>query len=228
MKWSIFFAVAIGLLTVLGASLAGQLASTKRWHKRFFWSSAVVIVVLTYFQARMAKEPPTPAEISDAVLSKIQSKTPRGSIANPIAAEIADEVAKNILQAQAIENQQVCVRAFAAAKRLRDLQSGAEAKLKLGRTGSEASADRAEGLYEYTNDQLRQISGEVMFVYADMTTRIKLSSGTPPAVPIQAQQILSTGSLAPPIVLVGGYSYDYSSLSDTAGFLELLTRKVCP
>jgi hypothetical protein len=122
-------------------------------------------------------------------------------IVDPKAAEIADKVAKNILQAQAIENQQVCVGAFAVAKRLRDIQSEAETKLKpVQRSGSEASAMRAQELYEDANDQLRQIYGEVMFVYADMTARIKLSSGTPPEIPIQTQQLLSTGSLARPVL----------------------------
>lgn len=228
MNWSVFLAVAIGFLTVLGGGLAGQLASTKWWHKWFFWGSALVIVVLIYFQARMAKEPPTPSEISDAVLAKIQNKSPQGLITDPKAAEIADEVAKNILRAQAIENQQVCVRAFAVAKRLRDIQSDTEAKIKRERSGSEAAADRAQWAYEDARAQLTQIYGEVMFVYSDMTTRIKLSSGTPPATPTQAQQLLSTGSLTPPVNLVGGVSYNFDSLSATASFLELLARKVCP
>jgi hypothetical protein len=51
MNWNIGYAVAIGLLTVVVAGLAGHLASTKWWHKWVFWGAGLFIVVLIYFQA---------------------------------------------------------------------------------------------------------------------------------------------------------------------------------
>jgi hypothetical protein len=230
MKWSIFVSVAIGLLTVLGAGLAGHLASKERWHKWFFWSSGCLIVVLVYFQARMTKEPPTAAEISDAVSAKIQNKTPQDF--NPKAAEIADKVAKNILDAQAIENQQICVRAFAVAKRLRDIESEANAKIERNdrrNLGTRVGIMNFEAIHEDEDAELKQIYGEVMFVYADMTARIKLSSGTLPDIPIKAQQLLSTGRIPRLVPIEGGYQgVDLHPISPAAVFLELLAKKVCP
>lgn len=72
MNWTIFYAVAIGLLTVLGAGLAGHLAAKESWHKWFFWGSGLLIVALIYLQARSYKEPPTAEEIASAVLKKQQ------------------------------------------------------------------------------------------------------------------------------------------------------------
>ncbi|HYB60927.1 MAG TPA: hypothetical protein VEH50_05555 [Methylomirabilota bacterium] len=71
MNLSIFYDVSIGLLTVLGAGLAGHLAAKKWWHRWFFWGSGLVIVVLIYFHARSHKEPPTAGEIADAVRQKL-------------------------------------------------------------------------------------------------------------------------------------------------------------
>jgi hypothetical protein len=235
MKWSILVSVAIGLLTALGAGLAGHLSSKIWWHKWFFWGSGLVIVVLIYFQARMTKEPPSAAEISDAVSARLQNKTPQGFIADPKVAQIADQVAKNILQAQAIENQQICVRAFAVAKRLRDIESEANAELERNRQlhdGSDVGVEIFEAIHESEDAELRPIYGEVMFVYADMAARIKQSSGTPPDIPTKAQQFLSTGRL-PRLVPIsaegGGYrGVDRHPLSPTAAFLELLAKKVCP
>lgn len=52
MNATIFYAVAIGVLTAVGAGLAGHLAAKEWWHKWLFWGSGVLIVVLIYFQAR--------------------------------------------------------------------------------------------------------------------------------------------------------------------------------
>jgi hypothetical protein len=70
-----FFAVAIGLLTVLGAGLAGHLTPKAWWHKWFFWVSGLVIVVLIYFQAQSYKEPPTASQIATAVVKQIHDTT---------------------------------------------------------------------------------------------------------------------------------------------------------
>lgn len=91
MNTTIFYAVAIGLLTVLGAGLAGHLAAKERWHKWFFWGTGLLIVVLIYFQARSYKEPPTADEVATAVQNKLsethnintQSATP----SSPMVAE---------------------------------------------------------------------------------------------------------------------------------------------
>jgi|GEM_PF-1933320 len=72
MNWNIFYAVAIGILTVSGAGLAGYLAAQKKWHKWFFWASGLVIVVLIFFQARSQKEPATVDQIANAVVVKMR------------------------------------------------------------------------------------------------------------------------------------------------------------
>jgi hypothetical protein len=71
MNVTIFYAVTIGLLTVLGAGLAGHLAAKESWHKWFFWGSGLLIVVLIYFQARSYKEPPSVDDIANAVKKKL-------------------------------------------------------------------------------------------------------------------------------------------------------------
>jgi len=50
-NWNIFYAVAVGLLTVIVAGLAGQLAATKPWHKWVFWGAGLLTVILIAFQA---------------------------------------------------------------------------------------------------------------------------------------------------------------------------------
>src|SRR5713101_8231862 len=88
---TIFYAVAIGLLTVLGAGLAGHLAANKWWHKWFFWGSGLLIVVLIYFQARSYKEPPTAEEIAVAVQRKLSEtqniNTQQAPSSPPVVAE---------------------------------------------------------------------------------------------------------------------------------------------
>ena len=67
MSSTVFFAVAIALLTVISAGLAGHLAATKTWHKWVFWGTAFLIVILVYFQTRALKEPATASEIAAAL-----------------------------------------------------------------------------------------------------------------------------------------------------------------
>ena len=213
-NWNVFYPVAIGILTVGGAGLAGHLAAKEWWHKWVFWGTAIIIVLLTYFQARSIKEPPTATEIAEAVAAKLQNQPAPAATANPKANEIANEVVKNIWSSQVADNKQMCARAFAVAKRMRDIESDAEEKRKkIGFVTSQAQIAAGERIADDEKAQFKEIYGEIMFVYGEMTARLK----NVPDIPFLAQPVLQGGMMA-----------GVDSLSGTAGYLEVLAKKLCP
>jgi hypothetical protein len=214
MNWNIFYPVAICILTVAGAALAGHLAAKEWWHKWVFWGTAIVIILLTYFQARSIKEPPTAAEVAEAVATKLQNRPSQDPPANPKTNELADEIAKKIRDVQASDNKQICTRAFAVSKLLRDIEAEADTRRKAnGTVSTHAQIDGADRISTDESARLKQIYGEVMFVYGEMRARLN----TVPKMPLQAGPILQSGFIA-----------GVDSLSSTASYLEVLAKKLCP
>jgi hypothetical protein len=214
MNLNVFYPVSICVLTVAGAALAGHLAAKAWWHKWIFWGTAIVIILLTYFQARSMKEPPTASEVAEAVAAKLQNRPAPEFPANPKANEVADEVAKKLRAAQTADNKQICARAFAVAKRMRDIESETEdRRKKIGFVSTQAQIAEGDRIADDEKNQFKQIYGEIMFVYGEMRARLK----TVPDIPFQARPILLAGFMA-----------GVDSLSGTASYLEVLAKKLCP
>lgn len=190
---NIFYAVAIGLLTVAGAGLAGHLAAKKAWHKWFFWGSGLVIVILICFQA-MSQPPPPPTadEIANDVVRKlgqtqnIESPTTatRQRAPNPSGAPHQSTVKSKVLRRKTTENEGEQI---------------AEPAAGFPPSKQEAGGQSAEELWKSSE---RYQTPALMPLQAHLSVTQSRKTSTRPDAPVETEVVIQTDATFPSLRLL--------------------------